>query len=233
VHHTTAGVVPLHYETAAVCRVLPKRAWICHAVTRARMSRALLRAGPPPSDDDDEPRNARPVKRRRMAPEAQPLGQRLQLVEAAEDSDPSSDDEDEDGGEEEDEGEEEEEDPRAAFRDVPLGDLARLRADGRGLFAPAPASERRTAARVARANKNRPVQMSAKRPVPRLHTAPGLEALAQRAPCRDPRFDDTVAGSGGSVTDAAFRKRYSFLYDEQLPLAKQQLRAQLKVRGFL
>ena len=89
-------------------------------------SRALLRAGPPPSDDeDDEPRDARPVKRRRMAPEAQPLGQRLQLAEAADDSDPSSDDEDDDGGEEGEEDEDEEEDdPRAAFRDVPLGDLA-------------------------------------------------------------------------------------------------------------
>ena len=195
-------------------------------------SRALLRAGPPPSDDDDEPRDARPVKRRRMAPEAQPLGQRLQLAEAADDSDPSSDDEDDDGGEEGEEDEDEEEDdPRAAFRDVPLGDLARLRADGRGPFAPTLHKRREaTAARVARANKNRPVQMSAKRPVPRLHTAPGLEALlAQRVASRDPRFDETVAGAGGSVTDAAFRKRYSFLYDEQLPQAKQQLRAQLKV----
>ena len=72
--------------------------------------------------------------------------------------------------------------------------------------------------------------MSAKRAVPRLHTAPGLEALlAKRVVSRDPRFDETVAGVGGSVTDRAFRKRYSFLYDEQLPAAKQQLRAQLKV----
>lgn len=42
---------------------------------------------------------------------------------------------------------------------------------------------------------------------------------------RDPRFDDTIA----TFKDDAFKKRYAFLYDEQLPQEKEELKKSMKV----
>ena len=204
---------------------------LCLAGTSLDMSRNRVRTSEPAVHDD-----ARPVKRsRKGAPvrieEAQEppvlLDDVLEGEAVAEDELEVDEEEDDDA-----------EDARAALREVPLGQLAQLRADGRGDFGgpklrTGGGEGRARAARVARANKNRPVEQSSKRPVSRLHIAPGLEALAQRhrpLVSRDPRFDEAVAGAGGSVTDSAFRKRYAFLYDEQLPQEKAQLKAQLKVR---
>lgn len=41
----------------------------------------------------------------------------------------------------------------------------------------------------------------------------------------DPRFDDLA----GRYREETFKKRYSFLYDEQLPEEKAQLKKQMKV----
>ena len=43
---------------------------------------------------------------------------------------------------------------------------------------------------------------------------------------RDPRFED-----GGPLDADKFRKRYSFVYNEVLPLEKEELGKQLQVRG--
>jgi len=203
---------------------------VCLGGTSLDMSRNRVRPSEPAVHDD-----ARPVKRsRKGAPvrigEAQEPPVLVDQGDAAAEDELEVDEEDDD---------DDAEDARAALREVPLGQLAQLRADGRGNFGgpklrTGGAEGRARAARVARANKNRPVEQSSKRPVSRLHIAPGLEALAQRhrpLASRDPRFDEAVAGAGGSVTDSAFRKRYAFLYDEQLPQEKAQLKAQLKVRS--
>ena len=41
----------------------------------------------------------------------------------------------------------------------------------------------------------------------------------------DPRFDDLA----GKYRDEAFKKRYAFLYDEQLPQEKAEVKKQVKV----
>jgi ribosomal RNA-processing protein 36 len=206
---------------------------VCLGGTSRDMSRNRVRPSEPAVHDD-----ARPVKRSRTGAPVR-IEEPPVLLDDVDEGDAVAEDELEVDEEDEDEDDDEAEDARAALREVPLGQLAQLRADGRGDFGgpklrTGGAEGRARAARVARANKNRPVEQSSKRPVSRLHIAPGLEALAQRhrpLVSRDPRFDEAVAGAGGSVTDSAFRKRYAFLYDEQLPQEKAQLKALLKVRS--
>lgn len=116
----------------------------------------------------------------------------------------------------------------AALRTVPLGQLLAAKADGRADFR---RSGARPPPRVPRANKNRPAVQSSKRPVPRLHAAPGLEPGAEKragglleAPYkpRDPRFDPAAAPAD---VLPAFRKRYKFIFDEALPAEKKRLKA--------
>ena len=107
-----------------------------------------------------------------------------------------------------------------------------------------------------RDNKNRPMEMSSKRPVPRLREVVqvtkryalevflvvlmAITVLVQSmvdlrvSPCacdpacsasRDPRFDDL----SGNLSAERFRKQYAFLYDEQLPAERDQLKATLQV----
>ena len=74
---------------------------------------------------------------------------------------------------------------------------------------------------IPRDNKNRPPQLSSKRPVPTLRVAPGLAAAppaAQRA--RDPRFDALVGG-GDEVDMAMWRTKYAWLADRQREEVKQ------------
>ena len=44
---------------------------------------------------------------------------------------------------------------------------------------------------------------------------------------RDPRFDDMA----GTLRDEVFKKRFSFIFDEQLPLEKAELKKAVKVRS--
>ncbi|KAK9805361.1 hypothetical protein WJX73_006577 [Symbiochloris irregularis] len=73
-------------------------------------------------------------------------------------------------------------------------------------------------------SKHRPAEASSKRPVKRLREV--VEGTSSTH--RDPRFDTML----GSFSDDKFKKRYSFLYDENLPDEQQELRKSLKkVKG--
>ncbi|KAK9905044.1 hypothetical protein WJX75_008538 [Coccomyxa subellipsoidea] len=75
-----------------------------------------------------------------------------------------------------------------------------------------------------RDNKNRPMEMSSKRPVPRLREV----VQAAKKERRDPRFDSL----SGALQQDRFRKQYAFLYDEQLPAEKEELKSTLqKTKG--
>jgi hypothetical protein len=165
-----------------------------------------------------EPEGAAPPPRRRAAASAPPA---------------EEEEEDEEGADEEgEEGEEEEEDEElAALKDVPFGQLQRLQSDGRSLGGGRRGSRADAlarAARMARANKNRPVEMTSKRPVPlllpQLQDAPGL--VPPRKVGKDPRFE----ALSGDLSDAVFRKRYAFMFDEQLPEERRRLKAQMQAR---
>ncbi len=61
----------------------------------------------------------------------------------------------------------------------------------------------------ARANKNRPSEISSRRPVSQFRVAPGLAASSKKA-VRDPRFDEH-----GTFNEAAWRKSYDFVFAKQ------------------
>jgi hypothetical protein len=181
---------------------------------------------PIPADSDDEAPEE--VPRRRPGREAEALRRRAGPP-------PEEEEEDEpEAAEEEEEAEEEGDDTFAALRDVPFAELQRLQGDGRGLVgrgagvaaAAAAAAARR--ARAARANKNRPAEQSSRRPVQ--YVLPQLEGAAGVAPPRkagrDPRFESL----SGDLNEPAFRKRYAFVFEEQLPEERKRLKALLQVR---
>ena len=73
---------------------------------------------------------------------------------------------------------------------------------------------------IPRDNKNRPPQLSSKRPVPTLRVAPGLAAAPAAQRARDPRFDALVGG-GDEVDMAMWRTKYAWLADRQREEVKQ------------
>ncbi|CAN6907917.1 unnamed protein product [Brassica oleracea] len=76
------------------------------------------------------------------------------------------------------------------------------------------------AKKPARANKNRPMELSSKRPVSRFREV----IQAPKKVVRDPRFDSLA----GSVDHEGFRKRYSFFFEEKLPVEREELKKKLK-----
>ncbi|KAF3448489.1 hypothetical protein FNV43_RR09202 [Rhamnella rubrinervis] len=71
-----------------------------------------------------------------------------------------------------------------------------------------------------RANKNRPMEASSKKPVGRFREV----IQVPKKVVRDPRFESLC----GSLDVDGFRKRYNFLYAEELPAEREELRKQLK-----
>ncbi|CAG9462950.1 unnamed protein product [Pedinophyceae sp. YPF-701] len=79
--------------------------------------------------------------------------------------------------------------------------------------------------RVKRANKNRPVEVSSARPVSRFRDVlADADVGVPKREVRDPRFDPMA----GEYNEAAFAKRYKFLYDERLPEERAALAAAAK-----
>ena len=118
--------------------------------------------------------------------------------------------------------------------DVPLGDRvtmihngflpkkksdagARSKAAGDRRLSQETKTEQRT---FKREHKHRPVEMSSKKPVSVLRDA----VQGKRRHVRDPRFDSLA----GQYNEAAFKKRYSFLYDEALPKERQEIKDNMK-----
>ena len=75
-----------------------------------------------------------------------------------------------------------------------------------------------------REHKHRPVEMSSKRPVSVLRDSTlGLgdgSGIVKKKRGRDPRFDSL----SGKYSEKAFKKRYSFVFDEKLPEERQELK---------
>ncbi|GBF95631.1 hypothetical protein Rsub_08613 [Raphidocelis subcapitata] len=111
--------------------------------------------------------------------------------------------------------------------DVPLGVLAALRQDGVGPIgdaarAAAAAAKQRT---FKRETKNRPQEVTSKRPVGRFREV--IQVPKHRGV--DPRFDPGVSGAPSNPQDQEReRKRYAFIYDEVLPQELAALKQRLK-----
>eukprot|EP00898_Chlorokybus_atmophyticus_P003801 jgi/Chlat1/4421/Chrsp29S04547 len=118
----------------------------------------------------------------------------------------------------------------AQLAEVPFEELELLRQDGRtgpSTFQRLASSMRKLPKKedLKRANKNRPQELSSKRPVPRFREVISLPKVGQ-----DPRFDDTVGqfDKDRQVSNQhVFRAQYKFLFDEQLPAEKQRLSAEM------
>lgn len=108
--------------------------------------------------------------------------------------------------------------------DIPFEELQALRSDGSGPpqwgGAAARRGERAAAAAKKRENKNMPMALSSKKPVPRLRDV----VQAPKKVFRDPRFEALC----GDFEEDRFKKSYRFLYDEELPAERQKLKKALK-----
>uniref|UniRef100_A0A0D9XFU3 rRNA biogenesis protein RRP36 n=1 Tax=Leersia perrieri TaxID=77586 RepID=A0A0D9XFU3_9ORYZ len=107
-----------------------------------------------------------------------------------------------------------------ALADVPFGELQRARADGslgeRGFNAAAAAAQKKER----RASKKRPMEISSKVRPPRFREI----IQVPKKVVRDPRFEPIY----GSVDKEGFRKRYNFLFDNELPAEKEKLQKSIK-----
>ncbi|KAF0924328.1 hypothetical protein E2562_010023 [Oryza meyeriana var. granulata] len=138
-------------------------------------------------------------------------------------SDESGDDEEvssSSGSESESDGDaERERELERALADVPFGELQRARADGslggRGFNAAAA-----TQKKARRASKKRPMEISSKVRPPRFREI----IQVPKKVVRDPRFEPIY----GTVDKEGFRKRYNFLFDDELPAEKEKLQKSIK-----
>ncbi|CAN8293953.1 unnamed protein product [Cochlearia groenlandica] len=104
-------------------------------------------------------------------------------------------------------------------KELTLEEIHRLRADG-SRAAPWKSNQPVKKTGPARANKNRPMELSSRRPVSRYREVIQIPKKV----VRDPRFDSL----GGTVDLDRFRKRYNFFFEEKLPVEREELKKQLK-----
>ncbi|WIA41240.1 hypothetical protein OEZ86_004852 [Tetradesmus obliquus] len=140
------------------------------------------------------------------------------------DSDEASGSEEEDEGESSEDLEQQEQAIEQQLADIPFEVLEKLSRDGKG---PTPAAARAAALEAKhkvfhRETKNRPQEVSSKRPVSRFREV----IQVPKQPSKDPRFDQTIGGK--SFSNEAYSRRYAFLYDEVLPQERAALKQQLK-----
>ncbi|WVZ25273.1 hypothetical protein V8G54_003817 [Vigna mungo] len=74
--------------------------------------------------------------------------------------------------------------------------------------------------KLKRANKNRPMEASSKKPVSAFREV----IQAPKKVVRDPRFESLCA----TLDPEGFKKRYNFLYENDLPAERQALKKELK-----
>lgn len=113
--------------------------------------------------------------------------------------------------EEEEDGVSEEEELQDHLIDIPFEELQRVRSDGResthGKF--------KKETKPSRANKNRPMEVTSKKPVGRFREV----FQAPKKVVRDPRFESLC----GEFDENRFKKRYSFIFNEELPMERKKL----------
>ncbi|KAL3499409.1 hypothetical protein ACH5RR_038502 [Cinchona calisaya] len=101
--------------------------------------------------------------------------------------------------------------------DVTFEELQRAKSDGSETVYRKFNSEKKSGGR---ANKNRPMEMSSKKPVGRFRE---VIQVPKKVVC-DPRFESLC----GKLDVDGFKKRYNFLYQNELPAEKEALKKQLK-----
>ncbi|KAL6130388.1 hypothetical protein ACLB2K_068768 [Fragaria x ananassa] len=114
---------------------------------------------------------------------------------------------------------EDEEEIEEELADVTFGDLQKARSNGSHVLLPQP-KPKDDKKKAARANKNRPMEVSSKKPVSRFREV----IQAPKKVVRDPRFESLC----GTLNVDGFRKRYDFLFSNELPAEKEDLKKQLK-----
>ncbi|KAM1872972.1 hypothetical protein ACFX13_006868 [Malus domestica] len=92
--------------------------------------------------------------------------------------------------------------------DVTFGELQEVRSNGSHVVHLKPKEEK-----GGRANKNRPMEVTCTKPVPRF-----------REVVSDPRFESLC----GELDVDRFRKKYRFLFEDELPAEKEELQKQIK-----
>ncbi|XP_052209905.1 uncharacterized protein LOC127813148 [Diospyros lotus] len=96
--------------------------------------------------------------------------------------------------------------------DVTFEELQKARSNGSHTVYRKPNSEKKRG----RANKNRPMEASAKKPVSRFREV----IQAPKKVVRDPRFESLC----GKLDEVGFKKRYNFLYENELPAEREKLK---------
>ncbi|XP_004141535.1 ribosomal RNA processing protein 36 homolog [Cucumis sativus] len=110
----------------------------------------------------------------------------------------------------------EEENIERELADVTFEELQRARSDGSHSMYQKTKQEKKSG----RANKNRPMEVSSRKPVSRFREV----IQAPKNMVRDPRFESL----SGTLDADGFKKRYSFIYEKTLPAEKEELKKQLR-----
>ncbi|KAG9445729.1 hypothetical protein H6P81_011857 [Aristolochia fimbriata] len=111
---------------------------------------------------------------------------------------------------------EEENELEKELADVSFEELQAARSNGFHSSHLRPSLEKKTG----RANKNRPTEVSSKKPVGRFREV----IQAPKKVVLDPRFESLC----GTLDNDGFRKRYSFLFEDQLPAEREKLQKEVK-----
>ncbi|MED6182049.1 hypothetical protein PIB30_025125 [Stylosanthes scabra] len=111
---------------------------------------------------------------------------------------------------------EEEEEIKKELADVTFEELQRARSNGTLSFF----QKHKEDKKHKRANKNRPMEASSKKPVSTFREV----IQAPKKVVRDPRFESLC----GKLDSEGFRKRYNFLYESDLPSEREALKKELK-----
>ncbi|XP_043698372.1 ribosomal RNA processing protein 36 homolog [Telopea speciosissima] len=106
---------------------------------------------------------------------------------------------------------EEEQELERELADFSFEELQKARSNGFQSLYEKPNLEKK----VGRANKNRPMEISSKKPVSRFREV----IQVPKKVIRDPRFESL----SGTLDVDGFRKRYSFLYETELPAEREEL----------
>jgi len=100
--------------------------------------------------------------------------------------------------------------------DVTFEELLKARSNGSHTVYRKPNPEKQSG----RANKNRPMEASAKKPVSRFREV----IQVPKKVVRDPRFETLC----GNLDMEGFKKRYNFLYENELPAEREELKRSMK-----
>nr|GLL39405.1 ribosomal RNA processing protein 36 homolog [Ipomoea trifida] len=108
-----------------------------------------------------------------------------------------------------------EEEIERELAEVTFEELQKARSDGSEVLYRKPTAD----TKGGRSNKNRPMEISSKKPVSRFREV----VQVPKRIVRDPRFETLC----GKLDEEGFKKRYNFLYQKDLPAEKEDLKKQM------